>query len=499
MSRTKKLATLIGAVFVIVLVVAPIAAAHHPAVTATMDCNGTVSYTVSAWETNDASARTFTGVKVYSGSTLVGTGNFNSADNFSFSGTFTVAAGVNSVVVTAQTDGTWGDGYTGVDQTSDTATRPTNCAKNPTISTVISPSSSITVGAAAHDTSSLTGASAHPTGTVSYKLYSDNHCGTLVADLTPSSNTVTSSTMPDSKPFTFNTAGTFYFVATYSGDSNNTGPVNSGCTAEPLTVGPKAPAVVTVISPAGPIALGTQAHDTSTLTGAFNPTGTVTYRLYSDNHCGTLVADLTPSSNTVTSSTLPDSKAFTFNTAGTFYFVATYSGDSNNTGPVNSGCTAEPLTVGPKAPTVATVISPAGPIALGTQAHDTSTLTGAFNPTGTVTYKLYSDNHCGTLVADLTPSSNTVSSSTLPDSKPSPSTRPAPSTSSRPTAATATTPAPSTAAAPPNRSPSARRPPAPSRRSSRAARRSPSCSPAHRSPTLQRSPARSAASLRPAR
>ena len=119
--RTKKLATLIGAVFVIVLVVAPIAAAHHPAVTATMDCNGTVSYTVSAWVTNDDSARTFTGVKVYAGSTLVGTGNFTSADNFSFSGTFTVAAGVNSVVVTAKTDGTWGDGYTGVDQTSDTA------------------------------------------------------------------------------------------------------------------------------------------------------------------------------------------------------------------------------------------------------------------------------------------------------------------------------------------------------------------------------------------
>ena len=67
MSRTKKLATLIGAVFVIVLFVAPIAAAHHPAITVTMDCNGKVSYTVTAWDTNDASARTFTGVKVYCG------------------------------------------------------------------------------------------------------------------------------------------------------------------------------------------------------------------------------------------------------------------------------------------------------------------------------------------------------------------------------------------------------------------------------------------------
>jgi hypothetical protein len=32
-------------------------------------------------------------VKVYSGSTVVGTGNFNSADNFSFTGSFTVVAG----------------------------------------------------------------------------------------------------------------------------------------------------------------------------------------------------------------------------------------------------------------------------------------------------------------------------------------------------------------------------------------------------------------------
>ncbi len=421
MSRTKKLAVVMGAIFAIVLFVAPIAAAHHPAVTATMDCNGTVTYTVTAWDSSDASARTFTGVQVFSDSTLVGTGNFNSADNFSFGGTFTVDAGVNSVTVTAKTDGTWGDGWTSVDQTSAIATRPTDCAKSPTIATVISPSSSITAGTAAHDTSALSGASAHPTGTVTYKLYSDNHCGTLVSDLTPASNSVSSSTLPDSTAYTFNTAGTFYFVATYSGDNNNIGPISSGCSAEPLVVGPKAPAVSTVISPAGPIALGAQAHDTSSLTGAVNPTGTVTYKLYSDSACGTLVADLTPTTNTVTSPTLPDSKPFTFSTAGTFYFVATYSGDNNNTGPVSSGCSAEPLVVNKATTSTVTAIKQGGStvttVQPGTSVTDVATVSGQVGsvvPTGTVSFLFYSTIDCsGTSTAAGSPAlSNGVATST---------------------------------------------------------------------------------------
>src|SRR2546423_85139 len=90
--------------------------------------------------------------------------------------------------------------------------------------------------------------------------------------------------------------------------------------------------------------------------------GTVSYALYSNNDCTGLVEDLTPATNTVVNGAIPNSKAHQFNTAGTFYFRATYSGDNNNTGPVSSGCAAEPLTVIPNGPSVATVVSPAGPI-----------------------------------------------------------------------------------------------------------------------------------------
>src|SRR2546430_15713248 len=118
----------------------------------------------------------------------------------------------------------------------------------------------------AHDTASLTGATADAGGTVSYALYSNNDCTGLVEDLTPATNTVVNGAIPNSKAHQFNTAGTFYFRATYSGDNNNTGPVSSGCAAEPLTVSPNGPSVATEISPAGPIKIGDSAHDTASLT-----------------------------------------------------------------------------------------------------------------------------------------------------------------------------------------------------------------------------------------
>src|SRR5437764_13590857 len=94
-------------------------------------------------------------------------------------------------------------------------------------------------------------------------------------------------------------AGTFYFVATYSGDNNNTGPVSSGCAAEPLTVSPNTPGVSTVVVPAGPIKIGDSAHDTASLTGATSDAGgTISYALYSKNDCTGLVANLTPDVNT---------------------------------------------------------------------------------------------------------------------------------------------------------------------------------------------------------
>src|SRR5207302_883053 len=174
------------------------------------------------------------------------------------------------------------------------------------------------------------------------------------------------------KAHQFNTAGTFYFQATYSGDNNNTGPVSSGCAAEPLTVSPNTPTISTTVSPAGPIKIGDSAHDTASLSGnTADAGGTVSYALYAHNDCSGLVADLTPTTNTVVNGSVPDSKAHQFNTAGTFYFQATYSCDNNNAGPVSSRSSPTRRSSDLNTPTISTTVSPAGPIKIGDSAHDT--------------------------------------------------------------------------------------------------------------------------------
>jgi hypothetical protein len=97
----------------------------------------------------------------------------------------------------------------------------------PTLTTALSETSPVTVGATVYDTATLVGASADAGGNISYGLYSDSDCTQLIQDLTPRPSTVTDGAVPPSDSYTFDATGTFYFQATYSGDANNTGPVSS--------------------------------------------------------------------------------------------------------------------------------------------------------------------------------------------------------------------------------------------------------------------------------
>jgi plastocyanin len=260
----------------------------------------------------------------------------------------------------------------------------------PAVNTTIVPAGPLAVGSVAHDTAQITGATATAGGTITYKLYSNDDCTGLVEDLTPTVNTVVNHVAPVSKDHTFDTAGTYYFYAEYSGDSNNTGPVNSGCAAEPLIINPNTPTVATIVVPAGPLSLGSDAHDTAQISGATaHAGGTITYKLYSNSDCTGLVEDLTPTVNTVVDAAAPDSKSHTFNTAGTFYFYAEYSGDVNNTGPVNSGCAAEPLLINPNTPAPHST-----PVV---QIKDTLNVTGlTSDATGLVHVGLYTSSNCTT-------------------------------------------------------------------------------------------------------
>ena len=101
------------------LAVVPAALAHHARISGSMDCQGNVSFTASAWQTSSTSARTHNDVRIYvvqsNGATVspaqqVGSGQFKSSNGFTFSGSFAVPALVNSVKLNVKEIGAWGNG-----------------------------------------------------------------------------------------------------------------------------------------------------------------------------------------------------------------------------------------------------------------------------------------------------------------------------------------------------------------------------------------------------
>ena len=247
----------------------------------------------------------------------------------------------------------------------------------PTISTTLS-ASTINVGQSVTDSATLTGASSTAGGTVTYIVYSNNTCTTAATtgvsgqiNAQPPAVTVTNGAVPNSASVTFNVAGTYYFQASYSGDSNNTGPVLSICTSETVVVGKASPTAATtlhlapgpngaVIPVASTVPLGSSVYDSSTVgpkVGSLTITGSVIYNFFSNGTCtaGTNNVNLL-SSQTVTlaAGLVPDSNATgALVAAGNYAFQAVYSGDSNYIG---ASSTCENFTVsGPTA-----LIAPTG-------------------------------------------------------------------------------------------------------------------------------------------
>jgi hypothetical protein len=152
-----------------------------------------------------------------------------------------------------------------------------------------------------------------------------------VADLTPATATVTNGAAPDSTTFTFTRAGSFWFYAVYSGDSNNTGPVNSGCANEPITISPNTPAVHST-----PVV---QIKDSFSVTGlTSDATGNVLVGVYNAAGCATAnrlsgTSDSTfPVAGNVSGGTLSGQTTFLAAPAGSYFFKISYAGDNNNTG-----------------------------------------------------------------------------------------------------------------------------------------------------------------------
>src|SRR5206468_1485586 len=97
---------------------------------------------------------------------------------------------------------------------------------SPSIATKFS-ASSIDVKQSAHDSATLSGATADAGGTVTYTVYTDNTCSSKAVagtdiDAQPAAVTVTNGSVPDSAAVQFLKAGTYYWQASYSDDGNIT-------------------------------------------------------------------------------------------------------------------------------------------------------------------------------------------------------------------------------------------------------------------------------------
>ncbi len=116
------------------------ASAHHSNISASVACNGTVSWTATSWATGPAG--TNPDIRVFktvgNTTTQIGQGAFTNANNYQFSGTFSWPANTTSITVTSKPYGTWGNGTVSPVGSSTTITKPTNCPGQPGVSKAVS-------------------------------------------------------------------------------------------------------------------------------------------------------------------------------------------------------------------------------------------------------------------------------------------------------------------------------------------------------------------------
>jgi hypothetical protein len=199
-----------------------------------------------------------------------------------------------------------------------------------------------------------------PTGTVTFTLYnqSDGFLGgsPLLTDTEPLVAGVASSA-----PYTTTAAGTDYWVVNYSGDGTYSG----GGTAfafTPVTVTEASPTISSVAG-SSLLAVGQSTADTATVSGGYNPTGSVTFNIYPNDSC--TGAPLLTDADVALSGATATAPAYTPTASGSIYWVATYNGDGNNSS-VTGSCSADSVTVNaePISQTIA-FSQPLGPYVIG--------------------------------------------------------------------------------------------------------------------------------------
>jgi hypothetical protein len=270
----------------------------------------------------------------------------------------------------------------------------------PSLTTVASPN--IVLGAGTLSDTATVGGRANPIGasTITFRLYgpNDTNCANP-AVFAPAPVSYPIGGGPVTSPtFTPTLAGTYRWIASYSGDGTNP-PVTGLCNDlnESAIVAQPGPSIVTLASPGIVLGAGSLT-DSATVSGRVNPIGasTITFRLYgpNDNNC-TNPAVFAPAAVSYPIGGGPViSPAFTPTLPGTYRWIAAYSGDGVNP-PVTGLCNDanESVLVTPAilaSPTIATQASPTITVNGGV-VRDTATVTGRVNALAgaTITFRLF--------------------------------------------------------------------------------------------------------------
>jgi hypothetical protein len=241
----------------------------------------------------------------------------------------------------------------GVDGTPKSATlvAPSDCTS--AISTT--PSAGGVVGTAIHDSATVTGTLGSPAGSVVFALFppsnatcSANGAAAVLTSSAISLTSVTPGTSNASSPsFTTDAVGVYHWVAAYTPAGGSPYKAStSKCSDEAVTTTQGGPTVSTTTVGSGQVPVSLS--DSATVSGGVSPTGTVTFNLFSSNTaCLAAVGTSTGAVYTSPAEALSGGKAtsgsFNATSAGTYEWIAKYSGDANNAS-AKSTCGNEPVT-----------------------------------------------------------------------------------------------------------------------------------------------------------
>ncbi len=262
-----------------------------------------------------------------------------------------------------------------------TTTTTTVVKSNPTV--VTAASAMTTVGGTISDIATLSGGTA-PTGTITFSLFGPNDPTCSSAPAFTSMSAVAGNGSLSSGMFTTAASGTYLWTARYSGDAANNAAVSAcGAANESVVVSKSTTTVVTKASSATTV--GGTITDTATLTGGFSPTGTITFTLFGPNDATCAATAAFTSIQSVSGNGGYTSAPFTTTAAGTYRWVAAYSGDANSNpaGPTSCGDAAEAVVVSTTS-TTTTSTTTTVPATTTTTAPATTTTTVPATTTTTV-------------------------------------------------------------------------------------------------------------------